>query len=65
MKSKIKLFDADTLEYAGEIIINKDQWQYNNVDNDNLVKTTSGMPIKAVLPCLISFNLVYDIVEEG
>ena len=63
-KGKIKLFDADTLEYEGSIIVNKNQWQFENVKNENLKKMTSGMPIKAVLACLISFNLVYDIVEE-
>lgn len=62
-KSKIKLFDADTMEYAGSIVINKGQWQYEDVNNEHLKQMTTGMPIKAVLACLISFNLVYDIIE--
>jgi len=26
---------------------------------------TSGMPLKAALACLISFNFVYDVIESA
>ena len=61
---EIKLFDADTLEYAGSIVM-KDSasWSYVDVKDDYMVGVTSGMPLKAALQCLITFNLVYDIIE--
>ena len=61
---EIKLFNADTLDYAGSIIVSDGSWHYKDVNDDYLVQVTSGMPLKAALQCLISFNLVYDIIEE-
>ncbi len=60
----VKLYDADTMEYAGEIVVNTDKWKYVDVTNSELVEMTHKMPLKALLPCLISFNLVYDLFEE-
>jgi hypothetical protein len=61
---EIKLFDADTLEYAGSIVMNdSSSWSYVNVKDDYMVGVTSGMPLKAALQCMITFNLVYDIIE--
>ena len=60
---EVKLYNADTLEYAGSMIVNGSTWQYSEVRDEFLVETTSAMPIKSVFPCLISFNLVYDIIE--
>lgn len=57
----IRLFDADTLEYAGMIVVNGTSWEYRDVENDYLRDVTRGMPIKGVMACLINFNLVYDI----
>jgi len=61
---EIKLYNADTLEYAGSMKVNGEIWEYNEVKDDFLIKSTSGMPIKSVFPLLISFNLVYDIIEH-
>lgn len=60
---EVKLYDADTLEYAGSIILDDGPWYYKDVKNDFLVQTTTGMPVKAAMQLLISFNLVYDIIE--
>lgn len=60
---EVKLYNADTLEYAGSMIVTGNTWQYNGVKDDFLVESTSAMPMKSVFPCLISFNLVYDIIE--
>ena len=66
MSTNIKeviLYDADTLEYTGKILVEGGNWQFSEVSNDFLLKFTKGMPLKAVLQCLISFNLVYDIID--
>ncbi len=60
----IKLFNADSLEYAGSIMVRGQSWEYRDVDDDHLKRVTVGMPVKAVMMCLIHFNLVYDIIEE-
>ena len=60
---EVKLYNADTMEYAGSMIVNGNTWNYNEVKDDFLVEVTTGMPLKSVFPCLISFNLVYDIIE--
>ena len=61
---EVKLYNADTLEYAGSMVVTNDSWDYVNIEDEYLLKVTKGMPLKAVLPCLITFNLVYDIIEE-
>lgn len=61
---EVKLYDADTLEYAGSMIVDGSTWNYSDVKDSHLVEVTKGMPLKAVFPCLISFNLVYDIIES-
>jgi hypothetical protein len=60
---EVKLYNADTLEYAGSMVVNGSTWDYIEVKDSFLVKSTTGMPIKTVFQCLISFNLVYDIIE--
>lgn len=60
---EVKLYNADTLEYAGSMVVTGNTWQYSGVKDDFLVESTSAMPMKSVFPCLISFNLVYDIIE--
>lgn len=61
---EIKLFDADTLEYVGSIMMKEHmEWEYQDVDNDFLLETTSGLPLKGVLASLINFNIVYEIVD--
>jgi hypothetical protein len=60
---EIKLFDMDTLEFRGSIISEGSQWHFNNVKNSHMTDITQGMPLKALLGCLASFGLVYDIVE--
>lgn len=59
----IKMYNADSMEYTGSILVNGYQWEFRDVDDEHLIRTTSGMPLKAVLACLISFNIVYDITE--
>ena len=61
---EIKLYDADSLEYSGSMIVNGKEWKYDGVKDEHLIKVTSGMPLKAALSCLISFNFVYDVIEE-
>lgn len=61
---EVKLYNADTLEYAGSMVVNGNSWDYNDVNDSFLIEVTRGMPLKSVFPCLISFNLVYDIVER-
>jgi hypothetical protein len=61
---EIKLYDADSLEYSGSMIVNGSKWKYAGVKDDHLMRMTSGMPLKAALACLISFNFVYDVIES-
>ncbi len=61
---EVILYDADSLEYSGKILVEGSSWQFCDVSNDFLLKFTKGMPLKAVLQCLISFNIVYDIIEK-
>jgi len=61
----IRLFDADTLDYAGMIVVKGKNWEYRDVENEYLRQVTAGMPIKGLMACLISFNLVYDIEGTG
>ena len=60
---EVKLYDADTLEYAGSMVVNGSSWDYNEVKDDFLIEVTKGMSLRSVFPCLITFNLVYDIIE--
>lgn len=60
----IKLYNADSLEYAGSILVRGHSWEYLDVDDEYMKKVTEGMPVKAVMMCLINFNLVYDIIGE-
>lgn len=60
---EIKLYNADTLEYAGSMVVNGNTWNYSEVSDSFLIEVTKDMPLKSVFPCLISFNLVYDIIE--
>jgi hypothetical protein len=61
---EIKLYHMDTMEYSGSIIVKGNEWEYRDVKNDHMISVTKGMPIKAVLPCLITFELVYDLIED-
>lgn len=61
---EVKLYNADTLEYAGSMVVNGEKWEYRDVLDEFLVNVTAGMPIKSVFPCLIAFNIVYDIIEN-
>jgi len=61
---EVKLFNADTLDYAGSMIVNGDSWNYHEVKDDFLIEVTRGMNLKSVLSSLISFNLVYDLIEK-
>lgn len=61
--SEIKLYDADTFEYSGSIVIFDDSgWEFRDMDNQYLEQIAKGMPLKGVLSVLISFNIVYDII---
>jgi hypothetical protein len=61
---KVKMYTMDDLEYCGSIIEENGSWHYTDVKNDHLTRMTTGMPLKAVLACLVSFQIVYDIIEE-
>ena len=61
---KIILFDADTLENAGEIIVDGDNWEYIDVDNDHMKDVTKNMKIRAVMSNLMMFNYVFDIITK-
>ena len=60
----IKLYNADSMEYAGSILVKGQTWEYVDVEDEHMKKVTVGMPVKAVMMCLINFNLVYDIFDE-
>lgn len=60
----IKLYDMDTMEYTGSIVGNGNDWEYREVTNEHMISMTKGMPLKAVLSCLTTFNMVYDIIEH-
>ncbi|HOO72076.1 MAG TPA: hypothetical protein PK926_09970 [Spirochaetota bacterium] len=61
---EIKLFDADTLDYAGSIIVTNERfWEYRDVTDAHLLEITQGLPLKGVLTSLINFNLVYEVVD--
>lgn len=61
---QIKLYNIDTLEYSGSIVVTDTGWDYRDVTNEHMMSVTRGMPLKAVMACLVSFNLVYDILED-
>lgn len=60
---EIKLYHVDSMEYSGSIDVKEGSWEYRDVTNDHMVSVTKGMPLKAVLACLINFDLVYDVIE--
>lgn len=51
------------MEYSGSIDVKDGTWHYRDVTDEHMIKVTTGMPIKAVLACLINFGLVYDVIE--
>jgi hypothetical protein len=61
---RYELFDIDTLEYSGSIIITETGWDYRDVTNEHMKSVTRGMPLKAALSCMGWFGLVYDVIEE-
>ncbi len=60
---EIKLYHIDTLEYSGTITVTGRDWEYRDVDNEHMKSVTRGMPLKALLATLVSFDLVYDLIE--
>ncbi len=60
---EIKLYHIDSLVYSGSIEVLDGTWKYRGVENDHLISVTEGMPLKAVLSCLVAFDLVYDVIE--
>ena len=61
---EVILYDADSLEYSGKILVDGNNWQFSEVSNNFLLTFTKGMQLKPMLQCLISFNIVYDIIES-
>jgi len=61
---EVILYDAYSLEYSGKILVDGNNWQFSEVSNNFLLTFTKGMQLKAMLQCLISFNIVYDIIES-
>jgi hypothetical protein len=60
---EIKLYHIDSLEYSGSIDVKEASWEYRDVTNDHMISVTKGMPLKAVLACLVTFDLVYDVID--
>lgn len=60
--SEIKLYNADSFDYAGSIIIKDKKWKLQDVTLQELLDLPPEMPLKAMLQMLIAYNLVYDIV---
>jgi len=58
------LFDIDTLNYSGSIVVTETGWNYRDVTNEHMKSVTTGMPLKAALSCLGWFGLVYDEIKE-
>ncbi|HSV96601.1 MAG TPA: hypothetical protein VLM75_06665 [Spirochaetota bacterium] len=63
---EIKLYHIDTLEYSG-CIVARDAFDYEfrDVADAHFIATTRGMPLRALLANLITFDLVYDVADEG
>ncbi len=60
---EIKLYHIDTLDYSGSIIVEGGAWEFREVNNEFLVNSTRGMPLRGLLALLVSFDLVYDMIE--
>jgi|GEM_PF-1973820 len=60
--SEIKLFDADSFEYAGSILMDNKKWELKDVTLQEVLDLPKDMPVKAILQMLIAYNLVYDVV---
>jgi len=61
--TKIKLFEADTLTYAGTINVYSDsRWKFVDVTDEQLLDIGKHLPLKGILHMLISLNMVYDII---
>lgn len=60
---EIRMYHVDSMEYSGSIDVKDGTWHYRDVTDEHMIKVTTGMPIKAVLACLINFGLVYDVIE--
>ncbi len=63
-RKTIKLYDMDSMEYAGCIEVTGARWEYRDVCDEHMLEVTAGMPLKALLACLVSFNYVYDVIEH-
>ena len=61
---EIKLYHMETLEYRGMITVKGKDWEFRDVENEHMKAVTSGMPLKALLASLATFDLVYDIIEN-
>ncbi len=61
---EIKLYHIDTLEYRGSIAVKGSEWEFMDVNDDHMKTVTRGMPLKALLASLVTFDLVYDIIEN-
>jgi hypothetical protein len=60
--SEIKLYDADSFDYAGSILMDTNKWELKDVKITELLELPKDMPLKAMLQMLIVYNLVYDVV---
>lgn len=63
---EIKLYHIDTLEYLGSILVRSAfDYEFRGHIDEHLLSSTRGMPIKALLANLVSFDMVYDVIEGG
>jgi hypothetical protein len=64
--TEIKLFDADSFDYSGSIVVyNDSSWDMIDITNEMLLEAPRLMPLKGILQMLISYNLVYEIIPCG
>jgi hypothetical protein len=61
---QIKIYDMETLEYAGSIEVTDSGWEYRDMKHDHMISVTKGMPLKAVMANLAAFGFVYDVIED-
>ncbi len=60
---EIKLYHIDTLDYSGSIVVKEGKWEFRGVNDEHLINSTKGMPLRGLLAMLVSFDLVYDVIE--
>ncbi len=64
--TEIKMYDADSFDYCGSILVfEKSKWDFSGVTDAQILEIGRLLPLKGVLQMLISLNIVYDILPLG